>query len=46
VLIEAAKVVPFWKVQWKEVHERALAHRHRNQATLAVAKAGGVPDGR
>jgi len=38
VLIEAAKVAPLWNPQLKEVHERALAHGHRNQATLAVAR--------
>lgn len=37
-LVEAAKLAPQWNWQLAIVHEKALRHGNRNQATLAVAR--------
>lgn len=38
MLIEAAKIAPFWNPQLAVVHERELKKGNRNRATLAVAR--------
>jgi transposase len=38
MLVEAAKIAPFWNSQLAAVHERELNKGNRNRATLAVAR--------
>jgi transposase len=38
MLVEAAKIAPFWNPQLAAVHERELNKGNRNRATLAVAR--------
>lgn len=38
VLIEAAKLAPYWNPQLAEVHKREIAKGNHNRATLAVAR--------
>ena len=38
ILIEAAKLAPYWNPQLAELHSRALEKGNRNQATLEVAR--------
>ena len=38
MLVEAAKIVPFWNPQLAAVRERELKKGNRNRATLAVAR--------
>jgi len=38
MLIEAAKLAPYWNPQLAALHERELARGNRNRATLAVAR--------
>lgn len=38
MLIEAAKIAPYWNQQLAIVHERELTKGNRNRATLAVAR--------
>jgi transposase len=38
MLIEAAKIAPYWNPQLALLHERELARGNRNRATLAVAR--------
>lgn len=37
-LVEAAKLAPRWNPELKAVHQKVLAHKDRNAATLAVAR--------
>lgn len=38
ILIEAAKLAPYWNPQLAELHKKELAKGNRNRATLAVAR--------
>ena len=38
VLIEAAKLAPYWNPELAEIHAREIARGNRNRATLAVAR--------
>ena len=38
VLIEAAKLAPYWNPQLAEIHDKELKKGNRNRATLAVAR--------
>jgi hypothetical protein len=38
MLIEAAKLAPYWNPQLAALHEKELAKGNRNRATLAVAR--------
>ncbi len=38
ILVEAAKIAPFWNDRVVEVHARELEKGNRNRATLAVAR--------
>ncbi|MCD6586155.1 MAG: IS110 family transposase, partial [Desulfobacteraceae bacterium] len=38
ILIEAAKLAPYWNPQLAEVHQKELATGNKNKATLAVAR--------
>lgn len=38
MLIEAAKIAPYWNPQLSAIHERELRKGNRNRATLAVAR--------
>ncbi len=38
MLIEAAKLAPYWNSQLAEVHKKELAKGNKNRATLAVAR--------
>lgn len=38
ILIEAAKIAPYWNPQLAAIHERELKKGNRNRATLAVAR--------
>jgi len=38
VLVEAAKLAPYWNPQLAELHARELSRGNRNRATLAVAR--------
>ncbi len=38
MLIEAAKIAPYWNPQLSAIHERELKKGNRNRATLAVAR--------
>lgn len=38
VLIEAAKLAPFWNPQLAQLHQKELAKGNRNRATLSVAR--------
>ena len=38
ILIEAAKLAPYWNPQLTDVHEKELKKGNRNRATLAVAR--------
>ena len=38
MLIEAAKLAPYWNSQLATLYEKELLRGHRNRATLAVAR--------
>jgi len=38
ILIEAAKLAPYWNPQLAEIHKKELAKGNKNSATLAVAR--------
>ena len=38
ILIEAAKLAPYWNPQLAEIHKKELARGNKNKATLAVAR--------
>ena len=38
MLVEAAKIAPYWNEQLAAIHERELQKGNRNRATLAVAR--------
>ena len=38
VLVEAAKIAPYWNPQLNAVHKRELKKGNRNRASLAVAR--------